>query len=449
MSDVKAIERAIDELRHTADNLGLDPGDVNFELVPPEIMYEIAATALPVRFHHWTHGIDYFRNKTTYDFGMQRIYELVVNTAPAQAWLMDSNSLVAQKLVIAHVYGHADFFRRNQIFKSTNRQMAKTAQAHAEHIAALEEEHGLEAVEELLDAALSIGMHIDLNYTKPSEEKKTCSCAVSEYDDVWNLSGKSCPHRSAVKPEKKILEPQSDLLKFLADSSPALEGWQREILEIVREEWLYFWPNVLTKIANEGWATFWHERILENANLSPEEHVQFRQIHTGVIGSASRYSINPYQLGYSLWKSIEVPPEQEKTWFGDYVSREGGARKLFDAAATYSDSEFVRNFLTEQTVRDLDLYVYSLEGEKWTVGDVGWKRIRQTLANDLLAVRPSIQVVDEDYKRQRQLLLKHDFDSDKKPLDSVMAFRVLTQVNKLWGRKVVLQSSDGTMEYGD
>src|SRR5512143_1776383 len=131
------LEEAIGDLVEVSRDLGLDPPRVSFEVVPAEIMYELAAYHLPVRFPHWTHGGQYHRQKTRYDYGLEKIYELVLNTEPCQAYLLETNSLIEQKLVVAHVLAHADFFRRNVYFRESNRAMAETARLHAETVGKL------------------------------------------------------------------------------------------------------------------------------------------------------------------------------------------------------------------------------------------------------------------------------------------------------------------------
>jgi len=460
MSDEREeIRRAIDQLAEVALRLGLQPPNVRFEIVPVEALYELAAYHFPERFAHWTHGAAYHREKTHYDFGLGKIYELVLNTDPCLAYLLDTNSLVENKLVIAHVLGHADFFRRNVFFKETDRHMDQAAARHGEIIQNLELEHGVEVVETLLDAGLALAFQVDpttVGFREKSaaeyesERRSPTGPPTSEYDDVWNLPGRR--ERPPIAPRRTPPEPQRDILRFLADHSPVLEEWQRSVLHVVREEHLYFYPNLRTKIMNEGYASFWHERILENADLDGDEHVRFRKLHVGVIASSNRFGINPYGLGYRLWRDIErrwEEPDSEETWYGEKIQRAGGRglAKVFEVAADYRDAEFVRAFLTERLVEELDLYVYGFQGNprrergEWRVSDVSWTAVRDALVNELSGLGvPAISVVDADYRGRGELLLVHDIASDRHPLDPKYATRTLNLVRRLWGKPVHLET---------
>lgn len=458
-SDYAEIRRAIDHLVDVAVKLGLQPPDVRFEIVPAEGLYELASYHFPERFAHWTHGADYYRQKTRYDFGMEKIYELVLNTDPCLAYLLDVNNLVEHKLVIAHVLGHADFFRRNVYFKETDRHMDQAAARHAKIVQDFENEHGIETVEKTLDAALALSFHVDptsvgFREKPPSEyeqeRRRPPAGPTTPYDDLWYLTRR--PEPPAVGPRRLPPEPERDLLRFLARHSPILEDWQRALLYMVREEWLYFYPNMRTKVMNEGYASFWHERILEHAHLSPDEHVQFRRLHVGVISSGHRYSLNPYAVGYRIWRDIErrwENPEEEETWYGRRFRREGGGglAKVFAVASDHRDSEFIREFLTEKLVEELDLYVYGFDGDRkkhqgaWTVADAPWEQVRDALVDELTSLGvPSIFVVDGDYRGHGELLLVHDTESNRLPLDQDYAKRTLGLVHRLWGKPVHLET---------
>ena len=73
-------------------------------------MNEIAAyDGFPTRYPHWRFGMAYEQLAKSYAYGLSKIYELVINTNPCYAYLLEGNELVDQKLVMAHVYGHCDF----------------------------------------------------------------------------------------------------------------------------------------------------------------------------------------------------------------------------------------------------------------------------------------------------------------------------------------------------
>ncbi len=263
-SDIERLRDSIDCAWEEARKFGLDPFPTHFELVPASIMYEFASYGLPGRFSHWTHGKAYYRQKMQYDLGLSKIYEMVVNTNPSYAFLMEMNNLLQNTFVAAHVFGHTDFFKNNAYFQHTSRRMIDKVSVHAERIAKYEFDHGKAEVERLLDAALSIQEHVDYNLflhdnESDKEDEKPKKEATSEYDDLWGLDKKARQaeeERSARpgKPPKFPEKPEKDIMLFLIQHAPHLQPWQRDLLEIVRAEMLYFVPQMQTKIMNEGWA---------------------------------------------------------------------------------------------------------------------------------------------------------------------------------------------------
>jgi stage V sporulation protein R len=262
-SDIERLRDAIDCAWEEARKFGLDPFPTHFELVPASIMYEFASYGLPGRFSHWTHGKAYYRQKMQYDLGLSKIYEMVVNTNPSYAFLMEMNNLLQNTFVAAHVFGHTDFFKNNAYFQHTSRRMIDKVSVHAERIAKYEFDHGKAEVERLLDAALSIQEHVDYNLflhdNEPDKEDEKPKETTSEYDDLWGLDKKARQaeeERSARpgKPPKFPEKPEKDIMLFLIQHAPHLQSWQRDLLEIVRAEMLYFVPQMQTKIMNEGWA---------------------------------------------------------------------------------------------------------------------------------------------------------------------------------------------------
>jgi stage V sporulation protein R len=251
------LERWIEMIYEKALEMGLNPFPVHFEVAPAHVIYELGAYALPARFSHWTFGRDYHVQKTMYEYGVSRIYELVFNTDPAQAFLLDVNDMVAHKLVVAHVYGHSDFFKNNIYFEHTDRKMIERARLHAERIRHYEMVHGPLVVEQFLDAVLSIEEHIDPvlpTYGAPprKQDAQEPQPTGDTYEDLFYMvQPKPKPEP---KPRRIPEEPQKDLLLFIRDHSRVLEDWQRDIISMIREEMLYFLPQIKTKIINEGWA---------------------------------------------------------------------------------------------------------------------------------------------------------------------------------------------------
>jgi len=453
-SDIERLRDAIDHAWEEAHKFGLDPFPTHFELVPATIMYEFASYSLPGRFSHWTHGKAYYRQKMQYDFGLSKIYEMVINTNPSYAFLMDMNDLLQNTFVAAHVFGHTDFFKNNAYFQHTSRRMIDKVSIHAERIAKYEFDHGKAEVERFLDAVLSIQDHVDYNLliredepTKPGE--KAPSKPSSEYDDLWGLDQKEKKaeedrDKRPGKPPKFPEKPEKDILLFLIRHSPHLQPWQRDIIEIVRTEMLYFVPMMQTKIMNEGWASIWHSRIMRSLGdrgiISDSETIEFAQLHSGVL-SPSRTSLNPYYLGFKVFEDIERrwdnPTEEEQERLGRKPGM--GKQKIFEVREIESDVSFLRNYLTEDLIKELDLYLYKKEGDEWVIVEKNWEKVRDTIVASLTNFgRPYLVIDNGDYRGNRELYIKHLYEGLE--LDLVYAEKTLQHVYLLWGRPVHLET---------
>jgi stage V sporulation protein R len=258
--EIKTLNRTIEEIMEIAEGFGLDFYPMRFEICPAEVIYTFGAYGMPTRFSHWSFGKTYHKMKLQYDLGMSKIYELVINSDPCYAFLLDSNSLVQNKMIVAHVLAHCDFFKNNVRFSNTRRDMVESMSATAERINAYEERYGRERVEAFIDDVLSIEEHIDPSLTKakpsPRQSKKSFDATThfANYEDLLQLDSKkeTLPAEIITKfPE----QPEKDLLLFIEEHSRILTDWQRDILTMLREEMLYFWPQMETKIMNEGWAS--------------------------------------------------------------------------------------------------------------------------------------------------------------------------------------------------
>jgi len=163
--EIRDLEKAVEQIWEVARGFGLDPYPTNFEIVPATVMYEVGSYALPGRYSHWTFGKTYHRMKTMYDFGLSKIYEVVINTNPAYGFLLETNSPIQNKMVIAHVLGHVDFFKNNSYFSKTNRRMVESVSTHAQRMMEYEFRHGRKTVERFLDAVLAIALLVIAAYS--------------------------------------------------------------------------------------------------------------------------------------------------------------------------------------------------------------------------------------------------------------------------------------------
>ncbi|HYE13110.1 MAG TPA: SpoVR family protein [Pyrinomonadaceae bacterium] len=452
--EIKDLEKALEQIWDVARGFGLDPYPVRFEIVPATVMYEIGSYALPGRYSHWTFGKAYHRMKTMYDFGLSKIYEVVINTNPSYGFLLETNSPVQNKLVMAHVLGHVDFFKNNAYFSKTNRRMVETVSTHAGRMAEYEFRHGRKRVEQFLDAVLSIEEHIDPNFfirrevpAGPERERERAHSPkpAGRYDDLWDIGKKPDHGAPADEAQSQLARgdrlPEKDLVYYIMRNSPSLEDWQRDVMAMVHEEMEYFVPQMQTKVMNEGWASYWHARIMRELELPDVELLEFAELHSGVV-SPHKGQLNPYYLGYKIFEDIERrwddPSAGERERFGR-AGGEGRA-KIFEVRELENDVSFLRNYLTEELCEELDLFVYELvDDEEWTVTEKRWERVRdQLVANMTNFGFPYIVIADGDYNGNRELYLKHQYEGSE--LDSGYARKVLEHIYALWGRPVHLET---------
>src|SRR3954467_13805839 len=228
--EIKELETTLGQIWDVAQGFGLDPFPTRFEIVPATVMYEIGSYALPRRYSHWTFGKAYHRMKTMYDFGLSKIYEVVINTNPSYGFLLETNSPIQNKLVMAHVLGHVDFFKNNVYFSRTNRRMVDSVSTHAGRMTEYEFRYGRKSVERLLDAVLAIEEHIDPNFfikrenPRLTEEQRAERRKPKEgrYDDLWKIGEKEEPE--AVEDERPRGDrlPEKDLVYYIMRNSPHL-----------------------------------------------------------------------------------------------------------------------------------------------------------------------------------------------------------------------------------
>lgn len=446
MSDTKALYNAIEEITEIATGFGLDFYPMRYEICPADIIYTFGAYGMPTRFTHWSFGKQFHKMKLQYDFGLSKIYELVINSNPCYAFLLDTNSLIQNKLIVAHVLAHCDFFKNNIRFVNTRRDMVESMTATAERIAAYEIQYGKDEVESFLDAILAIQEHIDpsiVNRKLTEEELKEAynekeEVRKTEYDDLWGLDN-SKTKTQPTKIKKFPIVPEKDVLLFIEQHSRYLEDWQRDILTMMREEMLYFWPQLETKIMNEGWASFWHQRILREMDLTTEETVEFAKLNADVV-QPSRTSINPYYLGVKIFEEIEERynnPTEKMLKSG--IKPNSGREKIFEVREIESDTSFIRNYLTKELVQREDMYLFQKQGNDYRVTDKEYENVRDHLVS--MRVNggfPYIVVENGDYLLNGELYLIHRYENTE--LDVPYLENVLPHIYKLWGRIVHIET---------
>ena len=461
------LENERKKILQIAKNCGLDCFETVFELINYDQISQIASYGgFPVRYPHWKFGMEYEQLSKSYEYGLSKIYEMVINTDPCYAYLMEGNSMMDQKLVMAHVYGHCDFFKNNIWFSLTNRKMMDQMANHATRIRRHIDQHGYQTVEKFIDVCLSLENLIDrysiLNGPSDFKEKKL---VVKESEYLFGVNKPYMQHYinppDQIEKQKQIQiekmrtkiqfppEPVRDVIGFLIQNAP-MEEWQQDILSIIRDEAYYFAPQGMTKTMNEGWASYWHSHMMTKHILNDSEIIDFADHHAGTMFmQAGGY--NPYKVGIELMRDIENrwntgkfgrdwencdDVREKKNW--DKKLNQG-LDKIFEVRKIYNDVTFIDEFLTEDFCQKNKLFVYRLNNEtgKFEVDTKNFKAIKAQLLFQMTNFgQPIIKIEDANFENRGELLLRHvheGLDLQPKYMDES-----LRNLNKIWKRPVNL-----------
>jgi stage V sporulation protein R len=460
---------------------GLDFFEVVFEVLDFETMNQIAAFGgFPVRYPHWRWGMEYEKLSKRDAYGLGRIYEMVINNDPCYAYLQESNSVTDQKLVMAHVYGHADFFKHNAWFGRTNRKMMDEMANHATRVRRHAERQGADEVERFIDACLALEHLIDPHSVfmqrDPAPEHRAAGddegagggggagayvperLPAKDYMDPFinppallDAQRRRHEERARVDRGKFPRTPTRDVLRFLLRYAP-LAPWQQDILGIVRDEAYYYAPQAMTKIMNEGWATYWHSRLMTRHFLDSSEIVHYADQHSGVVHMPPG-GFNPYKIGVEMWKEIERrwdKGQHGRAWetmegigareaFDDGSMK--GRAKMFEIRRIYNDVSFIEEFLTEEFVERHRMYQHARDPSTGELKVVSrdFRRVKQTLLHHLTNMgQPFIHVADANYRNRGELFLAHQWTGLE--VDAAKAIEVLRALRVIWGRPVHLHS---------
>ncbi len=460
------------EIQGYADEFGLDYFTQIFELVDYRQMCEIAAYGgFPVRYPHWRYGMEYDHMTKSHTYGLSKIYELVINTDPCYAYLLEGNSQVDQKLVMAHVYGHNDFFKNNYYFSRTDRRMIDVMANNASRVRRYMDRHGVNAVESFIDTCLSIDNLIDpwAVFRDPPKRKGTSQHGDEEDTDddrvgrLRNVRGyledyvnppefiakqreKQKAKREASK-RKIPPQPERDVLGFLLQHAP-LEGWEADVLGIIREEAYYFLPQMQTKIMNEGWASYWHSKIMTERALEDDEIIDYADVVSGVFSTAPG-QLNPYKLGVELFRDIErrwnmgqFGPQWERC--DDLQERASwdkklglGRQKIFEVRRLYNDVTFIDEFFTLDFCRENKFFTFieNRRTGRLEIESREFEKVKSKLLEQLTNFgQPFIYVVDANYLNRGELLLAHRHEGQDLRLD--YARDTLRNLERIWRRPV-------------
>lgn len=450
---VKDLEYWDEKIRERVEEVGLSCFPQEFEVCDHEQMLGyMAYSGMPAHYPHWSYGKSYEKLKTLYDYGVSGLpYEMVINANPSLAYLMHGNSLCLQILTIAHVYGHNDFFKNNFTFRDTRPELAiSNFKVRADRVRAYSEDPsiGVDKVEEILDAAhaLSYQCRRNMAIRKLSREEQEEHVLIAAQPQADPFHGVHKPIEYVPPDLTKVpLQPEEDILLFIRDHNPYLSEWQKDLLTIAHEQAQFFIPQIETKIMNEGWASYWHHYLMNSLDLPEGLHMEFLVHHNQVVRPHPG-SINPYYLGFKLWheirRSYDEPTPEEIEKYGE--PDKSGTEKIFEVREVDRDVSFLRRFLTEELMREMDMFEYERRGDDLVISQVSdeenWQRVKDTLiAGTGMGSLPVIRIEDADYKQNRVLYLTHAHDG--RDLELGYAEKTLAYVYQLWGREVLLETT--------
>ena len=431
----KVLREAAQRSEAAARDAGLSFFEVVFEMLDAADVNAVAAYGgFPVRYASWRFGMEFERLSRGYDWGLSKIYELVVNHDPTIAYLVRSNSLMEQKLVMAHVFGHADFFKNNAWFAPTDRRMLDRFEEHARRIQIHVETQGQDRVERFLDIALGLEPLMDpfapLRAYRAAEQRAKSSSVGSSHSRTSRSSAAlEAMFDGAVRPEPDVQAaldlPTFDVLPFLVDHATRLEPWERDLLVIVRTEAEYFLPQRMTKIINEGWASFWHSKLLTGGLLDASEVVEFADCHSGATAAAPG-QLNPYKLGIELFRHAE----------------EAGL-DLFRLRSIHNDITLIDEVMDEAFTAQSSLFVIQRGGrgkaEGPRIGSRAHDEVKESLLKNLAwGGQPRIRLTGID---GGALVLEHEHDGRDLKLDD--AGEMLRTIERIWRQPVTLWTREG------
>jgi stage V sporulation protein R len=449
LDDLRTIDENCREI--ALGDLGFDVPDVVYHLVRPEEIYFAAANGLPARYSSARWGAQFDEAYGRYQRGQDRIYELIFNTRPVHAYLMEGNSLVAQTLVIAHCLGHGYVFENNAWLGAVDREIMSRVGSAADRIADYMGAHGRDRVEDLLESCRAIAVH-------QPQAQLIHKASVSEpehrprpYDVLF--PDEAAADRERVATERTALrhrfprEPQEDLLGFIEAHSRGLEDWQRDVMSIVRSEQSYFLPQMRTKILNEGAAVLAHQEICQRLFLRADRYWEYERLNAGVI-QPHPGRVNPYNLGINILREImhiAVDPDEEERDRWSWAGRADPFDQVRSVLRTYDDEALLREFLTPRVCELSRLYAFEhvqQDPRKIRISSREADAIRDVLIRQHTTFGiPHIEIVDADFRGRGDLLLEHRHEGIG--LDDEYARGTLTQIAHLWGKPSTVRTLKG------
>jgi stage V sporulation protein R len=475
------IEERIMQIAH--EDMGLETCPIEFDIIPPQKMLEIMAYRIPTNVSSWKYGRDYERLRTMYenmDPGLP--YEVVINSDPSRAYLMKSNTFAVQALVIAHVVGHVAFFTMNKYFQNTRKDIIEVlGQAH-KRFNGYEKLYGVGEVEKMIDAGHSVQFHSSPFESETEDEKRDrifeqmkrdfSNPNKSLFSDLTKSDEVDTKNKEDIELHNQRLwkalrmrtpvEPTEDILRYIIDNSTILEDWQKDVLEVLRIEGQYYWPQQKTKYMNEGFATYVHEHIMDKLfteeMLTSDEHAEYNYSNS-LVKATNPVSMNPYLIGSKIWEDVEMRwdkgrhgsewencdvHKEKEEW--DTKEKGEGYKKILQTLRSYTDWFFMQDFLTPDLIDDLNLYIYVTREDRFVKEWVRTRHnakqmIKPIISSFSASVSPNIDIVDGNYQQRGELVLNHRYSG--MGLDQSYTVETLKHICQMWGRKCFLKTKKG------
>ena len=484
-SELQRLIKIEDRIYQIAKADGLDFCDIEFDIIPDQKMLEIMSYRIPGNISNWKYGRDYEKLRTFQEKVRHSLpLEVVINSNPSRAYLMKDNTFALQVLVMAHVVGHVSFFTMNKHFQRTKRDMINYLSVASERFNKYERLYGIDEVEKIIDAGHSIQFHCNPFDLETEDEKrkrlfeqmklKKHVKSTAEFADItavdnYDKRKEQDRYLENQKLWRKLknktpVEPTEDLLRYIIDNSKILDDWQKDVLEVLRQEGEYFWPQMRTQYMNEGFAVLTHEKIMKQLFkeelLTMSDHAQYNYSNS-LVKAMNPKSMNPYLVGSKIWEDVidrwdkgkhgreyencEDTKLKEKWDDGSMMGRE----KMFEIIRSHTDWFFMQNFLTPELIDELQLYVYVKKDTMFTEDYIITKQESKKLAKMIImsfahSNIPSIEAVNGNFKNKGYLFLKHNWDGIG--IEPKYCVETLKHIFNLWGDSIFIKTKKNKNE---
>jgi len=392
-------------------------------------------------FAHYEEDSGYLYTKIDYVRKSQ-----LINAIPVwDIQVEEGHSFLLQGGMIAH---NSSFFFENVEFADTDRNMVFHASERASRIDDYIKTYGIKRVEKIIDIGMALERNIDLHrgQFRNAYKKKTNFGKKTTFDEFDDILGG--PKITPPAPESFPPYPEKDILWFLINYS-SLEPWEKDVLGIIRDESFYFSAIINTKICNEGFASVVHAELMALAPkeiVSQQEYLEFANLHSRVVQPGNDPSnLNPYYLGFTILQDIR------KRWDEKFKNGESdidGWQKILEVVRTEDDNSLIRNYLTQELVDDMKLFVYriinGLDGSQFL--EIESRKVEDVINNHIeKSYLNRIPVIAITRAGPDGLELKH-MSKDVGTLDINHMKKVMSYLQEIWGGIIDLETVD---ESGD